>query len=306
MPAFTIGGGGKNKATAPGAIPGTLPGSAAGGGGAYGGVPTVPNPITTAGQAVTGDISNLGQIYDLSKSVNAFDQAELLKQFQSAIPNYTQMVSQQSNNIGQELSGQVPEDVINQLLQQGAERGIMTGSPGGPNANAAYMRALGLTSLGLQQSGTDNLKTAIGEAPIAQPFDPSKFFVSPEQQQQAQLAANIYRSAPDPAAAAAAARAAGTVQMPSMFSPFGGGGGGGNGFSTGTSPWYDPGTLAPWSAGGGETSTATTDPYADWNQWADSISPDPSAAASYSDASMLDPYGGGSGDWLGDMQDMMF
>lgn len=285
---------GKTKTGTPSA---TLPGSAYGGGGAYGGVPSVPNPIATAGQAVGGDIANLGQIYDLSKSVNSFNQGQLLNQYQSAIPNYSGMIAQQSGNIGQELQGQVPSDVINQIMQQAAERGIMTGSPGGPNSNAAYLRALGLTSLGVQQQGTENLKTAIGEAPVAQPFDVSKMFITPEQQQQAQMAANLYASAPDPTAAAQAAIGASAIPMyPQMGTPTVGSG------ARTTSPWYEPPAVASWSASDGtDIPTGSADPYADWNQWAAGISAPPQDYG----GDMMDFYGGGESGYLGQMDEML-
>lgn len=169
---------------------------------AYGGIPTVPSPISTAGTAITGNLANLSDLYQLSGNVNAFNIGEAAAPYAANLPNYQAMIEQSSGNILSRLKGEVPTDVVNQLVQNAAERGIMTGSTGGPNENAAYLRALGLTSLGLQTQAEGELTGAIGRTPVPQLFNPSTFFVTPEQQQQAQLAANIYGAAPNPAAAA--------------------------------------------------------------------------------------------------------
>lgn len=72
--------------------------------------------------------------------------------------------------IQQQLTGQLPRDVQANINQMGAERGIATGMPGSPNANAATMKALGLTSLGLQQQGLENLNRAYQTFPQLNPL----------------------------------------------------------------------------------------------------------------------------------------
>lgn len=52
-----------------------------------------------------------------------------------------------------QLQGQLPPDVINEIAQRAAERGVATGSPGGPGANAAYLAAIGRSSLDLVGQG---------------------------------------------------------------------------------------------------------------------------------------------------------
>jgi hypothetical protein len=115
------------------------------------------------------------------------------------------MIGQSSGNILSQLQGQVPKDVANQIAQMAAERGVGTGSIGSPDANTALLRSLGLTSLGLEQQGEQNLTGAIARTPTGQQFNPQQFLVTPGQQQEAQYLANLYSAAPDPAAAANAA-----------------------------------------------------------------------------------------------------
>lgn len=238
---------------------------------AFGGHPATPSPTTTAAEAVSGNIGNLAGLYGLAGSVNAFNQAQAALGLERNLPGYGGMVAQSSRNIGAELAGQVEPDVLNELITTGAERGILTG--GGPNANAAWLRALGLTSQGQQQRGEANLTGAIARTPQAPLFNPATFFVTPEQQQAAAMHAATVAATPVPAQAAAAQEAAanrglargfGSVpQAPRVTPPaswegaFGGGG-------------YLPPTTATGSIIGGVQYPAGYSPetaVANWNQW---------------------------------------
>lgn len=138
--------------------------------------------LGAAGQAGAFNLSqskNLGALSDLINSINVKAQQTAL---QARIPGEAGLEQQSSTNIGQQLAGQVPQDVMNLLQQQGAERGAATGQGGGsPNANAAYLRALGLTSIGQQQAGQQNLTAAEGRNPAAPIFDPSSQLLTPAQ-----------------------------------------------------------------------------------------------------------------------------
>ena len=118
--------------------------------------------------------------------------AGLQREAQSAanvarIPGAAGLEQQSSNVIGQQLAGQVPQDVLNILAQQAAERGVSTGLAGAPASNAAYLRALGLTSLGQIQAGQEALTAALGRNPPAPIPEASQQFISPLQQQQLAL-----------------------------------------------------------------------------------------------------------------------
>jgi hypothetical protein len=93
------------------------------------------------------------------------------------LPNYANMVGQRSENIGQQLEGELPQDVLNQIMQQGAERGIMTGASGSNNANSAMLRALGLNSLQMQQQGSQGLTQAIADTPVPEIWNPMSLYV---------------------------------------------------------------------------------------------------------------------------------
>ena len=181
-------------------MPTPLPGLPGTGGSntAYGLVPQVPDPNASAAAAITGDLANLPSLESLAGQTNAFNTQQAINPYIANLPGYSQMVAQSSGNIGSLLQGQIPPDVLNLLSQQGAERGIATGLAGSPNANAATMRALGLTSLGLQQQGEGELTNAIGRTPVPQLFNTAQFMTTPGDEQAAQMQANIYAAAPNP------------------------------------------------------------------------------------------------------------
>jgi hypothetical protein len=168
----------------------------------YGGKPTVPNPTASASGAIGGNIGNLGALYGLGGGVNTFQQGQLGGAYNAAIPNYSGMAAQSSANIGSELAGELPQGVLDQILQASAERGITGGMPGSANVNAAFVKQLLGSSLDLTQMGEKNLSGAVARSPIAAPFDISKMFVTPEMEQEAAMAASLYASAPVPGAAA--------------------------------------------------------------------------------------------------------
>lgn len=167
----------------------------------YGQVPGVADPTASAGAATVGNRQNLQDIANLSYGADTISAAGAALPFSMNLPDYSGMLQSASGNTSAELSGEVPQDVVNLLQQQGAERGAATGQgPNSPNTNAAYLQALGLTSIGQQQTGQSNLSSLIGETPTGASFSPATMFVTPEQEQSAMQAVQNAEAAPDPAA----------------------------------------------------------------------------------------------------------
>lgn len=102
---------------------------------------------------------------------------EAIKPYLANLPGYANMVGKRSENTASMLAGQLPQDVIGQIGQQAAERGVGSGNPGSPNANAAYLRALGLTSLDLQSQGSQQLSQSIADTPTPELFSPASLYV---------------------------------------------------------------------------------------------------------------------------------
>lgn len=152
--------------------------------------PTTPaigggKPVTTpSGQVetpLTAPAQNIASLPDITALTNAINAINLQAQQQanvSRIPGEAGLEQQSSNLIGQQLGGYVPPDVINLLKQQGAEQNVLTGA----GSNAAYLRALGTTSLAQQQAGERNLSAAVARNPAAPLYDPSRMLLTPYEQ----------------------------------------------------------------------------------------------------------------------------
>lgn len=163
---------------------------------AYGGAPNIPDPIASQWQALGGDLAALPNLFTLGNAYNLFNYDQRMGQI-SGTPGF--------DNVLSNLGGVLPQDVVNQIAQRSAERGISSGgAPDSPNTSAAYLRALGLNSLDLQNRGQEQYGNLLGHFQGAAPFDLSSFLVTPEQQQAANTAANASGAAPNPQAAAQA------------------------------------------------------------------------------------------------------
>lgn len=174
---------------------------------AYGGVPRVPDPLSTMHETLRGDISAIPSLYGLSTGVSGASAAGARTQYEANLPMYSALAGRASQNIMANLRGEVNPDVIALLRTQGAESGVGFG-PDSPASNAAYLRALGLTSTSLQNLGQQQYTAALGATPRGPLFNPATMLTTPSEEQQAQLYANILQGAPIPSSAAAAAEAA--------------------------------------------------------------------------------------------------
>lgn len=180
---------------------------------AYGGKPTMPNPIDTARTSVEGNLGNLPGIKDLAGQTNLFNLDELYKQYVKANPELMAQLGKSASNISSYLAGEVPEDVKRVLAQNAAQRGVSLGTPGSPFSNYDYLRSLGQTSLGLQQYGETALTNSMNRTPKVDQLNPATMFVTPEQQQAAQYWANLYAAGPVPGVAQNNALAAALMGM---------------------------------------------------------------------------------------------
>lgn len=140
---------------------------------------TSPTGATSSGSGYSpGASPNLSSLTEL---INGLNQTAQTNANAARVPNNPALEQQSSGNIGSLLKGEIPQDVINQLSQQAAERGVANGSPGSANSNAALLRSLGLTSLDLQQTGQQNLTAADARNPGAPIFDPTTQLLTPYQ-----------------------------------------------------------------------------------------------------------------------------
>jgi len=130
-------------------------------------------------------------------NTNEFMTGQSVMPYNMNLPGYANMVGQRSENTLDMLKGQIPDDVISQISQQAAERGIAGGVPQSPNANAAYLRALGLTSLDLMGQGSQQLSQSIADTPVPELFNPASLWAPDYQQQTAYNYANATKMQAD-------------------------------------------------------------------------------------------------------------
>lgn len=145
----------------------------------YGGGSGSTDSLTT--RTASSNIGASGQIAQLAQMVNSINQRAQQASNAGRIPGGAGLESISSGNINRALRGQLDPSVINQNGQAAAERGVMTGSPDGPGSSAAYLRALGLNTMDLMNTGQNWLTQATNRNPGAPLFDPSSMFLSPSQ-----------------------------------------------------------------------------------------------------------------------------
>jgi len=188
------------------------------GSGAYGAVPAVADPTSTALQAILGNLGNMGSIYNLSQGMGAASGAGAMANASQGLPGLAGYLSSAGGAVSDQIAGKIPQQDMAQFQQRAAEFGV-----GGGASNATLLRALGLTSMGQTQAGLNNLGGLISETPKGPAYDPSTMQVTPAAQQSAQQFANTMAAAPNPTAAAAANLAA---QLAGLRSGGGSAGGG--------------------------------------------------------------------------------
>jgi hypothetical protein len=220
---------------------------------AYGGKPAIPDPESILRDTIGANLGMMPDIKGLGKKVSNY----FWNQTTGRVPGYEDMAGQSAQNIGAQLRGEVPEDVLYQIGQGAAERGI---SRGGGFSNADYLRSLGLTSLGLMGEGEKGLTGALQRAESIPMFDISKYMLSPQEAYNAQFQSNVIGAAPDPAAAARALRdelakssktTPGRITTPTAL----------GGATTPTTPGFD---WNAWGLGRRTPSTTKPDTYNPW------------------------------------------
>jgi len=185
------------------------------------------------------DVSTPAGVSAVTQYINQLNRQSQQAALRARIPGAQGLEEQSTNMIRQELAGQIPSDVLYRLGQAASERGARTGQgAGGQNEMAAYLQALGLTSIGQQRQGQTDLTAAYGRNPAAPLFDPTTQLITPYQQGslhlQAQEAEDRTRLQQEQLAVERARIAAGADAAASRYASASGGGGAG-GRPSGTS-----------------------------------------------------------------------
>lgn len=121
-----------------------------------------------------------GDLASLSNLINSINQGAQQSANISRLPGGAALQAQSSGIIGNLLSGQLDPGTIAMLQQQGAESGAASGLGAGSGAtNAAYLKALGLTSQQQEQTGLSDLNAALAANPAAPIFNQNPYLVTP-------------------------------------------------------------------------------------------------------------------------------
>lgn len=241
-----------------------------------GGANYAPTPVSYP--AASGVAPGAGKnLTDLTSYINQLNREAQTQANQARIPGAAGLEQQSSNIIGQELKGQLPSDVLAQIQQQQAERGVASGVAGSPNTNAAYLRAIGLTSIGQQQQGEQNLSSAYARNPAAPLFDPTTQLMTPYQ------AGSLTLAQQQEADRVALEQQRLALEGASIGSRGGGGGGYGTAIPAPTTGGGGPGEVVGYSPSRGMGAFGITDLGGgagdSTNAWYQSIGFNPNTAA---------------------------
>jgi hypothetical protein len=193
-------------------------------------------------EAIQGNSRNSPEIEALLRRANSFTQGQNLSLLDQAIPGYSQIAQNLSNQAMQASADPyaLPKEFSDNLARQAAERGINTGVRGQAN-DFSLLRDFGVNSLqyGQQQiaSSQNILQTLAGLAKV-NPLSPLSMYIQPgqalqgayQQQSADQAAMNAQQAAANRQAAAPwNALAAGVGTFAGMYGGGAGAGGGGGG-----------------------------------------------------------------------------
>lgn len=134
--------------------------------------------------AVKGNLLNFDNIANLAGQTNQFNQDQLNKMLESAIPGYKSMVGNIGGAITGLVNGEIPKDISDQIGRNSAYRSLSGGFGGSGMARNLVARDLGLTSLDLISKGIDagsRWLSTVRQSAVAPAFDASSMFITPAQ-----------------------------------------------------------------------------------------------------------------------------
>lgn len=144
-------------------------------------------PIDAASEqsrAIAGNIANSGEAMRLAEITNEANQATLDQRLRRAIPNYDKLILKSSDLIDSGLSGEIPDDVVNQVRRNAAEKSTAGGYGDSGAARNLTARDLGVTSYDITQRALDRalqfVSTLRGTS-VAATMGPEAMFVTPSQ-----------------------------------------------------------------------------------------------------------------------------
>lgn len=151
----------------------------------FGSRPSVPSyqPVDASQEqlnAIEGNLAALPGASELARQTNTFNQAELDRLYEMALPGYGSIRDSLGANYASLARGEIPQDVQDAIGRSGAARALGGGFGGTGMARNLIARDLGLTSLDLMGYATNATQRWLATA-AAPRFDVSSMFFSPAQ-----------------------------------------------------------------------------------------------------------------------------
>lgn len=128
--------------------------------------------------AIQQNISGLPAAGELASKTNLFNQQELTKMLEFAMPGYGSKKAKIGENITSMAAGEIPSDISEAVMRNANVRAMGGGYGGTRMAGNLTARDLGLTSLDLTQKGLDAASRWLSMTAPKQ-FDASSMFVTP-------------------------------------------------------------------------------------------------------------------------------
>lgn len=133
--------------------------------------------------AIQGNAASLQDSQSLAKRVNTFNQGEIQRMLELAMPGYAKLRDKGTAAITDFMSGEIPQDVSNAVRTNAASRALYGGFGGTGASRNLTARDLGLTSLDLMTKGLDSATRWIAQSrTLAPTMDVTSMFLSPAQQ----------------------------------------------------------------------------------------------------------------------------
>lgn len=140
-----------------------------------------PIDITKEQQAtVAGNQATLPGAQTLATSVNTFNQSELDRLYNQALPGYDRIKQNVSDYLSSTTGGQLPDDVADEIYRRTTSRATAGGFGGSGIGRNLTARDLGLTSLDLIDRGISSAQRWLSTQ-AAPRFDVTSMFLSPAQ-----------------------------------------------------------------------------------------------------------------------------
>ena len=149
-------------------------------------VPDAPQIHPGQDQAAAIDKNNaaLPGAEKLAGNVNQFNYDQLNKFLSQAIPGFSDLQSKIGSQLSQQVSGQIPDDVLQAIQRGGAEKALAGGFGGSRAATNLTARDLGLKSLDIINNGISSAERWMSSSKalsVPNQFDLSSMFITPGQ-----------------------------------------------------------------------------------------------------------------------------